>query len=312
MKKLVALWALLAFLILPLQPLGALTLNLDYSYDTSGFFDAHPDAKTDLLYAASWLGIHLSDNLTAITPSGGNTWTAKFYNPASTGTLATISNPSIAANTITIYVGAESMSAGLLGQGAPGWYSASGTTQAWLDTVAGRGQAGALTTPATDFGPWGGSLSFNSSASWYFDPTPSTLEAFGNTQSDFLSVAFHELTHVLGLGTADSWTNLAQTSNFLGTNATAVYGSNPPLSSDRAHWADGTTSFVFGTTTSQAALMDPALLAGTRTLPTTLDMAGLQDVGWMVVPEPSIAVLASVFGLVLIAARSTLRRHRRS
>lgn len=60
-----------------------LTINvvIDYSLDANNFFDSQ--AKKDLLQsAADAIGSRLTDTLSAITPSGSNTWTAIFENPA--------------------------------------------------------------------------------------------------------------------------------------------------------------------------------------------------------------------------------------
>ena len=41
---------------------------------------------------------------------------------------------------------------------------------------------------------WGGSISFASTAAWYFDSNINTVENMGEN-FDFFSVAVHELTH---------------------------------------------------------------------------------------------------------------------
>ena len=48
-----------------------------------------------------------------------------------------------------------------------------GSSQAWIDTVRGRGQSGALASQPTDFGPYGGSMSFDTTQNWFtgLDPT---------------------------------------------------------------------------------------------------------------------------------------------
>ena len=201
----------------------------------------------------------------------------------------------MAANTILVYVGASNLGSTTLGVGAPGGFAASGT-QAFVDNASSRGQAGALVTPptrATDFGPWGGALGFNSTNTpWYFDQDTSSVEAF--TGFDFFSVAVHELGHLLGIGTADSWvakTNVNGTI-FNGAFSSAVHGSPVPLA-DPAHWAAGTMGMYNGTT--QEAAMGPNIAAGKRSYFTDLDFAALKDIGWQVsatpVPVPGALVL---------------------
>jgi len=290
-------------LLLSVIPCRAINIVFDYSDDTNNFFASNPTAKVDLEAAGQFFDSLLSDSLTAINPSGSNSWTATFTNP-STGNSASVSNLSIAANEILIFVGGLSLSGSTLGEGGPGGYSASGS-QSWLNTVGARGQTGALASAPTDFGPWGGSVQFNSSASWYFDPDPSTSESF--SANDFYSVALHEIGHVLGLGTAGSWNADISNGTFTGANSEAAHGGTAvSLSADLAHWATGTMSTIYGTSTAQETAMSPALTTGTRKTFTTLDVAGLKDVGWMVVPEPSSTTL-----LLVAAAMAAGRRKSR-
>jgi hypothetical protein len=256
----------------------SIAIQLDYSYDTNGFFIGHPDRQSLLTTAANLLAARIGDNLAAIVPNvgAGDTWTAVFTNP-STGNSTQINNLTVAANTIIIYAGGSSLG-GAIGIGGPGGFNASGD-QAWLDTVEGRGKPGTL-GPAnlqTAFAPWGGSVEFDTSFSnWYFGADPSGIKA---TQIDFLSAAEHEIAHVLGFGTANSWTNLVLGSTFIGPNAVAEYGG--PVPTDAAgsaaqHWADGTTD------KGKHCTMDPVFNSGERDAFTPLDFAGLEDLGWAI------------------------------
>lgn len=245
-----------------------ITFQFDYTYDTSGFFNSS-SARTVLEQAGQLLGSQLTDSLAAITPGSGNSWTATFNNPSGSSTLS-VSNVSIAANTILVYVGAENNGGTKLGEGGPGGFSAQGSND-WYNLVKARGQTGALSTTATDFGPWGGSLTFDSGANWSFVGTAGSP---GAGQYDFLSVALHELGHLLGVGTSASWTAKLSGTTFVGANSTAAYGSSVPVSSDKFHWADNILSN--GTETA----MDPTISAGVRKSFTTLDWAGLFDIGW--------------------------------
>ena len=278
----------------------------DYTYDTGGFFTANSLAKTDLEAAASTLQSRLADGLSAITPGDGNSWLVAFPNP-STGGQQSINNPSVAANTVVVYVGARNLENNALGLGLFG-DSASSGTPSWMNAVGTRGQIGA---PAIDFGPWGGSISFSSTASWYFDPDPSTTESFAG-QYDFYSVAVHELGHVLGFGTAPSWNNLVVGGQFTGPAAAALNGGNAlALDPSRAHWAQNTLSTLPGTSTPQEAAMDPTLSAGARKDLTDLDWAGLNDIGWSVTPVPEPQAYATVALGLLAFALFRRRRVRR-
>lgn len=247
------------------RQLLTITIQFDYSRDTNHFFD--DTARRQILeLAGETLGSRLDDHLLAITPSSGNTWSLNASNPSGTGSF-TLSNQTIPENTVLVFVGSRNMSS--LGVGGPGGYSSSGS-DAWLDLVAARGQAGMLNIPETDFGLWGGSITFDHDANWYFGMS---ADGQGSNQQDFLSVVMHELGHVLGIGTAGSWDNQVSGSFFTGLHSTAEYGGNVPLSGS-SHFHEGTEDG------GDEVAMDPTLLVGTRKLFTALDYAALADVGW--------------------------------
>jgi hypothetical protein len=252
----------------------AIFFHFDYIYDSNNFFNTQ--AKKDLLEqkVASYF-TPFTDNLTAINPGPSgfgfdNTWTAKFTHPG-TGLEQSIANLVVPANTLIVYAGGRDLPGNTLGMGGPGGFSASGTST-FVNTVKARGQSGALASTPTDFGGWGGAITFDTNATWNFSSaSPSVGE------NDFLSVAIHEMAHLLGLGSAPSWDTYVSGGQFIGTNSVASYGGNVPLYSDH-HWAEGTMSTVKGVT--QEAAMDPTITVGTRKLMTELDYAGLADVGW--------------------------------
>jgi len=259
----------------------AFSISFDYRFDSNNFFDA---AKKNVLdSAAAFFESRITDTLDAIQPgpSGSgfnNTFTASFSNPG-TGATQDVVDLTVPADTLIVFVGGRSLSGGTLGQGGPGGYSAGGS-QAFLDTVTTRGQAGV--SDDTDFAPWGGAITFDndSSTNWYVDDDTTTDEAFAG--SDLYSVALHELGHVLGIGTANSWNNKIVNNQFTGAASTAVAGGNIPTQSGGGHWAEGTSSVIVGTNTAQEAAMDPTITTGTRKRFTDLDVAGLQDIGWQV------------------------------
>ena len=291
MKCVAAVLGIGLFMSLPVTT-RAVSITFDYTYDAGGFFSGNNSSRRSILdLAASVYETRLYDSLTAITPGGANSWSVEFSNPA-TGAEVTLNNLSVAADTLVVYVGARSLGGSTLGYGGYGGYSASGNA-GFVSTVATRGQSGA---PSTEFGPWGGDITFNSASTWYFDSDPTTTESFAG-QNDFYSVAVHELGHILGLGTADSWMNLATATFFTGTKAKlANGGANVPLELDLGHFHDGTMSTIPGTGTAQEAALDPTLTTGTRKYATALDFAALDDIGWDVsavtaVPEPGVAAL---------------------
>lgn len=241
----------------------------DYSLDSSGFFN-DPARRSALEQAGHMLADRFDDTLTAITPSGSNTWKPSLTNP-STGATVNGSRTSIPANTILVYAGARNLPNGNLAIGGNGGWSATGS-QAWFNTIKGRGQAGALASTPTDVAPWGGSIAFDSvGVDWAFSTTSSQLTA-GKT--DFFSVAMHELGHVMGVGLSGSWNRLVSGSNFVGATASARNGGPVPLATDRAHLREGLMN------QKMEVAMDPSLTTGTRKFFSNLDFGALQDIGW--------------------------------
>ena len=266
------------------QSASAISIVFDYSYDTNGFF-ADAARQNTLNQAGAYLGNRLKDNLTAITSGGSDNFTANFSNPSdptNSASAVSIPNASVAANVIRVYVGASDLGGTTLGIGGPGGFGATGSSQAYLDNVASRGQTGALVNPATDFGPWGGALGFNSvNTPWYFDQDINSVESFSGF--DFFSVAVHELGHLLGIGTANSWSNQISNGNFTGAFSSAAHGGSVPLANG-AHWAMGMTGMYEGS--SRETAMGPNITAGQRNYFTDLDFAALKDIGWEVSPAP--------------------------
>jgi hypothetical protein len=263
----------------------SITLQIDYSYDTNNFFVGHANRQAILQLAVDNLSSRLGDSLEAIVPNvaAGDTWTALLTDPG-TGNQVSLSNPTIPADTIILYAGGRALGGGgELGIGGPGGYTANGFDQAWFDTVQGRGKAGALgpDSSQTAFAPWGGSVAFDTSfTGWYFGTDPSLIAP---TQIDFLSAAEHEIGHLLGFGTSNAFTNRVSGSFFTGWAATQEYGSSVPTDAAGAsaqHWADGTLDH------GVHATMDPVFDYGKRETFTPLDFAGLQDIGWGVLPPP--------------------------
>ena len=251
-------------------PAPKLSVRFDYSLDTSGFFSS-TSRRALLNTAVDAVLAQLTDDLAEIRPSGTNTWAATTQHPVTNAPIS-IPNLVVNANQFVVFVGAQNFNSSQLGLGGPGGFQGSGS-QAWLNSLASRGQSGALATRPNDFGPWGGVMSFSSTANWYFGTDPAGL---GAGQFDFLSVASHEFIHVLGFGTSASWNQLVSGDQFTGPNASLAYdgAGNPPLGADRKHWAPGVTDGGVG------AIMTPTLRAGIRETVTPLDMAALDDIGW--------------------------------
>ena len=244
-----------------------IAFEFDYTYDTSNFFNTAEKRET-LELAGEIIGSQLSDSLSAINPGGSNSWSAVFPRPDN-GNSVSVSNPSIAADTLLVYVGARNLGT-TVGNGGFGGFSASGST-AWQNNVNFRGETGELSD--TDFGPWGGQLTFNTTTNYHFG---ATVEGLSTSETDFLSVATHEIAHLLGFGLAGSFDAHVSGSNFTGPNAVAEFdgSGNVPLSGSRTHIDGGITD------EGREAALDPGIARGDRKLLTRLDWAVLADIGW--------------------------------
>lgn len=271
----------LAMACLLVPQVRAVSIQFDYTYDTGFFADAERRA---LLEQAGSYYLGFSDTLSAITPQSGDGWSVWFNNPSNLGSgLVRQQNLSVAADTLTVFVGGSAMGSGVLGYAMSGLLDSVTGSGAFVDAVYTRGQANATGVSATDYGWWGGAISFNSDANWYWGETADGLDGAHN---DFLTTAIHELAHLFGYGSADSWFNQIEDGLFTGEASVASYGTWVPVGGGGAHWAEGVMSTVDGMV--QETLMDPSTPAGVRQLLTDLDYAGLQDIGWEVsaVPVP--------------------------
>jgi PKD repeat protein len=249
---------------------SSLKFRFDYSLDSSGFF-ADSQRKQVLQNVADAITAKFTDTLQPIAPSGANTWTATFPDP-STGNAATRLDLTINANEILVFVGARSMGS-IRGLASRGGFRNAGSTQEFIDLVRARGQTGALSSPAVDFGPWGGSLAFDSVSNWHFGNDTTGLDA---NEFDFATAAGHELIHLLGFGLSPSFDAKIVGGGFAGANAVVVAGISPVPMADSDHFSPSIQ--IDG----QQSIMAPQIDNGIRRLPTRLDLASLQDVGWQI------------------------------
>lgn len=316
-------WLALAAAVISARPAAAITIKIDYTYDTTNFFGsgnpqgatAGAQAKAAIEAAASFYSTILTDTFSPITvpavyhstvPGSNATvtwsWQETFANPSgSSPSTMTIAGPSVAANQYVVYVGGRSLSGSVAGQGGPGGYptpsvvtegdgnftqtdqdNINAKTNTFFQQISTRGQS-------SGFSDWGGSLSFDNDGStqWFFNyqGAPS-----GNV-TDFYSTAIHELAHTFGFGLATQWNALINQNNntFIGPNAEDQHnGDTVPLAPDQQHWAQGTTSVVYGTSISQEVAMEPTSQNGTRKKLTALDAAGLADIGWTLGTLPGV------------------------
>ena len=288
---------------------SALEIELRYDLDTEGFFD-QPGAKEAMQVAADYYADLIVDKLEAIDPLNFEpgtqfNWGPTYLEPNLGGAQVTIpvgTNFVIPEDTIIVFPAGRSLTTAA--QGGPGGIQfMTPSNTAWFNQLINRGEPGAVTlvgnsfsSNPTDFAPWGGSLFFNSDETWNF----STTDATAASGIDFLSVALHELGHVLGFGIplpTTSWLTHLQSGNFTGTLATSSNNnSQPTLDAPLFHWAnslsDNRAVAVFGRQHGEAQEALMTGVTGTTAseqfiVPTDLDIAALRDLGWELTETPS-------------------------
>ena len=243
---------------------------------------------------------------------------------------------SLAQGEIRVFVGARDLNPPTLGMGGPGSFTSSSggsffngndfaaaAAQVAADAGAALSRGGGPVIFATGFsgnaggvpynesfnvGAGIGNLWFDDNAAWTFDHTAPVAS---NT-NDLYSVALHEILHSIGFGASDSWDSMvvdldgdSVADDWAGASVQAELGTGLDLI-EPGHIASNLMSTVIGTTTPQEALMDPTLTTGTRKFLTNLDIAFLEDMGYVsavvAIPEPSsLAIFA--FGIGVLSTR---------
>jgi Ca2+-binding RTX toxin-like protein len=234
----------------------AFNITFDYRFDTAGFF-TDPARRLALEEAGRIWESLIGDE----------------FDPVSIGTTFTVRNPAGGAReTITlteaiddviIFVAGANLSGSTLGFGGPDGFDAEGDIFRSRIASDFRG-----TGPVTDFEPWAGTIAFDINNMWNF-----RIDAAQAGLNDFISVALHEIGHVLGIGTSATFESLTANNTFTGPNAqTANSGAPVPLEADNVHVVEGFAN--------DQVLLDPILSNGTRTLPSAIDQAILADIGF--------------------------------
>lgn len=233
------------------------SIKLDYTFDISGFFN-YPERREVISYAAELWSEVINDNFPEVPK----------------GSVFQIRHPSIAneivdvelgedISDLLIYVGARDISGNTLGLGGPAGYSLVGDEFTLRISENFRDQG-----PTQNFEPWAGVLTFDKSANWNF-----SLGLPGSDENDLLTVALHEIGHVLGIGTSATFNALVDNQAFDGKNTVGLNnGSALPLYSDEAHVEDGFDQ--------NDVLMDPTTTVGDRVRISDIDKAILSDLGY--------------------------------
>ena len=236
---------------------GPFNIEFDYRFDTFGFFT--PNARAALEAAASiWEGV-IQDEF----PNFRAGQTFDVGHPETGARVAVTLTQDI--DDLLIFVGSRDLIGpfGALATGGSDGYSAVGDVNylRFAQDFRSRG-------PTTDFEPYVGVMNFDRDTSWSYQVNTPEVG-----KPDFISVALHEIGHVLGLGASATFDSFVDIGVFTGPNAKAVTnGVGIPLNPAFNHIGSG---LVGG-----PAVMEPSLQYGTRTLPTDLDKAILADIGY--------------------------------
>ncbi len=226
-------------------------IEIDYSFDTKGWFTA--ERKKTLEDAAKIWSSIIQDEFEN-TPVGYKIWV---QNPETGIAQDVIVDRPI--DDIRIYVGARQLGDSVLGRGGAAGYQETRYT-------------------GNDFEPRSGMVVFDEDSNWFFESNWKTNNVVPVGKSDFLSVALHEIAHALGFSQGtDAFERLTQNGYFIGENAKRENnGQSVALSGDLSH-IEPSGGAVIGVVEE---LMDPSTMSGTRSLPSRLDAAILDDIGY--------------------------------
>ena len=234
-------------------------INLDFSHDTSGYFN-DAGRRAPLAKAAELWSEIIQDDFAEIPT--GSSFSIRHPSKPDENLTVTLDEP---IDDLLIYVGARNFSGNTLGIGGPSGYSLEGDVYSARISDDFRGLG-----PPSDYEPWAGVLTFDSEVTWNFG-----LDEPSSDESDLLTVALHEIAHVLGVGTASTFFDLSSDEKFQGLNTKKLNGGiSLPLHEDGAHVEDGYNGDLI--------LMDPTSTTGTRSSISEFDKAILADLGYLI------------------------------
>ena len=282
-------------------PLATAQLTVDYSLDSSGFFNRTPAARRALEAAVSDLDAALNQNLAAITQNdqsvsrtiGIGTFSifdirSKVRNPTTNSNqlVSAVSGPS----DLRIFVGARNLPGSQLGFAGPSGIDFRGSfafdfgglinvgpasldVAATVESIYTRGE-GPVVGTATGTISGSGSVfpvqfEFGLlSARIAFDSDVNRYH-FDHTTTpasdkfDFYSVALHELLHCVGMGASDEWDSNTNGSTWRGSEVIRLRGNGRSLiASDDSHLVTG--QGILSPKITDGAMQESALVPMTK------------------------------------------------
>jgi hypothetical protein len=256
-------------------------IQFDYRFDKEGFFN-DPIRKNVLEQAANIWESYLNDDFAPIlTGTTVSVPIADSYGDLGLGGFPSFGGPT--QETVTLNQPIDDLLIFAYSIHIPWWTYSNvlGYGGSFEQSTVGSEQD--IRYNGEKFQPWVGTILFNSGdltqtqsgETFFFDTTPQTNYDIPKDQYDFLSIALHEIGHVLGIGQAPVFKRQITGQGFNGLISQSLNGGKPiPLESDLKHIKEGFT--LSGSTED---LMDP-MLTGTRQLPSPLDIAILGDIGY--------------------------------
>ena len=308
------------------QNLDALEITVDYRFDTNNFFDSTTvsgqAARMALEAAADRYSNLITTNLAAVRmvdddfdarigfPHPSRNDSLRISAAASPETDAILNAGGEVAD---VYLGELSLAEGefLLFAGAQSLpFSAIGGTgtgrnfpEVFVDPNSHLNRQFRPSGSVDNLPVWGGFVSFNQNLDWHFElDSPSS-----SGESDFYTVALHEIGHSFGLNTRwQEWLDQIEGTNFFGKNAVRTFNEENDAnelylelqSQNNTHWKDneydseifpgGSPNLVgtVGLDSKQDLIMEAAFSYTSeirRFEITNLEVAALEDIGWSVI-----------------------------
>lgn len=240
-----------------------LSIEFDYRFDTAGFFDS-PESRGVLEEAARRWGVWLQDDFDTIV-AGTPIYTRDPEDPS----LEPFINIEDDIDDLLVFVGSAARDGSYAGSSATAAFPAESDDPELRAALYERWES------TTNYEPWTGWASFDDDRDWFFDPTPATDDDVPAGSVDAMSIAMHELGHILGVSPSEAFSVHVVDGTFQGPRAMEVYGGPVPLAGDGfGHIADEVR--IDG----KRPLMSTRKPADARYEITRLDRAILADIGY--------------------------------